>query len=134
MKFSIRKLLLAVTVIGMLLAISVPIATHVSSQFDDKLGRSTNFITSNGGVVETDGDLKSVILASTGIKNSDLLHAKRINPYSLIDLSNTRIDDSGLHHLHDVRALRIDLTGTDVTATGVDVLRQNLAPTSVVTW
>ena len=133
MKFSIRKLLLAVTVIGMLLAICVPIATHVNSQFNE-LGRSTNFITSIGGVVETDGDLKSVILASTGIKNSDLFHAKLINPYSLIDLSNTRIDDSGLHHLHNVRALQIDLTGTDVTATGINALRENLAPACVVTW
>ena len=134
MKFSIRSLLFAVTVVGMLLAISVPIATHIQSQFVYDLGRSTNFITSNGGVVVSDGDLKSVILASTGIKNSDLSHAKRINPYSLIDLSNTKIDDSGLHHLYNVRALQIDLTGTAVTANGVNALKENLAPACVVTW
>ena len=132
--YSIRTLLLTVAILSVLMAITVPTIRFVLSFYTDRLSPSMNVVWLIGGKIETDGDMKSVLLASTKIQNHDLIHVHRIDPYFLIDLSNTVIDDDGIPALFGVRANRIDLTNTKVTNTGVEHLKQNVGADCVVVW
>ena len=135
MKYSIRKLFLVTSVLCILLAIIVPSVQLLRSWYGgNNISNQMNFVTLNGGAIEMDGDLRSVSMSDTKLKNEDLVHLRRLNPYHEIDISGTSIDDFGLPGLYGVRADRIDLSGTNVSGSGVNLLKQNVKSSCVIVW
>ena len=126
MKFTILKLLVVTAVL------SVIMVFFSMRQQDMRRNMSITFVSDNGGklVYDTKGanatwSLQSVELVSANIKNADLVHLRRINPPQLLDLSDNKIDDDGLHQLYGISTRNMNLSGTAVTRSGVIALLDN---------
>ena len=122
MKFTILHLFAFIAFLSLATAILLSFI-----QFDGRT-RAIKFVDEQGGTVEygtgvsssfEDWKLRSVDLSSTQIQNRDLIYIRRIDPPETIDLTDTRIDDSGLRHLYGAKADSIILSGTNVSREGV---------------
>ena len=141
-KFSLRMLLIVSLILGAAFGISYQIWTAPKRDFDRKQAALARVGELRGTVLYSPrtnpdnpydmGVLRELSFAGTVATDHDLVHAVNLEPRELLDLRGTKITDSGLQHLYDLRVEKLDVRGTSLTDEAIVELQKRLHKTHII--